>query len=237
MKKISFLTKTIFIVFLLVLPVKAQIADEKPGLSLDCPKAVEAGNKILVNAKLNSKITEGISYHWSVSQGTIQSGQGTSNLEIETTDDMEENVSIYLELGGTPIYFETISANCSVELYPKPKAALLDESGYIKYEGGMEGLHHSRRILDPIVTELQKNPQSSLYIVIYAKDKTLSTKRKITGAKRELDFVLFTFHKLPPDRVQIVEDGTGKELMRYYLIPPGAENPPVEKFPETKPPQ
>ncbi|MFO5197480.1 hypothetical protein RCL06_24100, partial [Salmonella enterica subsp. enterica serovar Typhimurium] len=68
-------------------------------------------------------------YTWSVSNGTIASGQGTPSITVEVPRDAEGSFEVSLDRKFTEPHFIGVekTASCSLMIEPTPKAVLVDE--------------------------------------------------------------------------------------------------------------
>lgn len=73
-----------------------------PKTKVQCPDSVRKGEKLKFTADVkggDSQVTP--TYNWSVSAGQIESGQGTSTIEVSTKEvDEDSTVTATVELGG-----------------------------------------------------------------------------------------------------------------------------------------
>lgn len=80
----------------------AQDAAKCPKIAIDSKYVVEKGTPMTFTVTLaggDSNVSP--TYNWSVSAGTIASGQGTSSIIVETTElEVDTNVTATVEIGG-----------------------------------------------------------------------------------------------------------------------------------------
>lgn len=154
-------------------------------------------------------------YNWTVSGGTIESGQGTASIRVRTTEsDAGSNITATVNLGG-------LDANCNCpstasetgSIAIRPEAVLIDEYGKLKADD-------VRARLDAFFLALQNNPTNQGYIINYGTD------REIAAAERLINNHI-TFRRFDRSRITLVRGGdTGSGAnTKLYRIPPGAENP------------
>jgi hypothetical protein len=156
-----------------------------------------------------------ITYNWTVSAGTITSGQGTSSITVQAPNDgVTTNVTATVEIGGTPAGCDcprTKSETAGVS--PAPKSTEVDTFGPLSNDD-------VKARVQSFYTELANNPTSQGYIITYGTPKQIAARRtQITKA--------ITFLKLDPSRVTFVDGGdkgTGVET-HFWLVPPGATPP------------
>ena len=110
-KNISFLIATFF--FLLGY-VQAQ---DCPKLSLSSPDLIKEGVPAVFTANISGGKGVSTTYNWSVSAGTITSGQGTSVIYIDTKGLAGQSITATVELGGySPNCPTTSSSTVSIEV-------------------------------------------------------------------------------------------------------------------------
>jgi len=88
-----------------------------PTITVDCPtSAVTPGTAATVTVNLSGGAA-GVTptYNWSVSDGTIASGQGTPSISIDTTGQDGKNITATVEIGGLPPECQR-SASCSTRV-------------------------------------------------------------------------------------------------------------------------
>src|SRR5258705_8206716 len=101
-----------------------------PTISGSCPADVDLGAPITFTASGAGDMN--VTYNWSVSAGTISSGQGTSSITVNTDGLGGQTVTATVELGGLdPSCSRTASCSTSVRA-PKPQAGKLHEHGTLK---------------------------------------------------------------------------------------------------------
>lgn len=70
-----------------------------PTISSDCPSDVDEGVPITFTAKVGSAVPPATKYHWTVSAGTISSGQGSLSITVDTRGLAGKVVTATLEVG------------------------------------------------------------------------------------------------------------------------------------------
>ncbi|HEX6717193.1 MAG TPA: Ig-like domain-containing protein, partial [Pyrinomonadaceae bacterium] len=105
-----------------------------PTVSVSCPSDIEAGQPITFTASLAGE-TGGATptYNWSVSAGTISSGQGTSTITVDTAGIGGQSVTATVNIGGLdPSCNATASCTTAVKPPPQPPRKF-DEYGNIRF--------------------------------------------------------------------------------------------------------
>src|SRR4029077_3471509 len=129
-----------------------------PTVSVSCPSDVELGAPITFTASVNGDAN--VTYNWTVSAGTISSGQGTSSITVDSAGLGGQSVTATVELGGLdPSCSRTASCTTSVKA-PNPPARKFDEYGNIKF-------NDEKARLDNYSIQLQNEPGSQGYIIAY----------------------------------------------------------------------
>lgn len=158
-----------------------------------------------------------VTYNWTVSAGTIESGQGTPSITVRTTTDMKgSNVTATVTLGGNDP-----ACGCKIEDSETAGVAPADESILIDEFGPMKDDDVKARI-DNYYIQLQNNPNARGVIVNYG------TPAQIKARKAQI-MKAITFLKRDPSRVTFVDGpdrGNGIET-KLWLVPSGATEPPV----------
>jgi len=129
-----------------------------PTVRISCPDNPIAGQPI----DFTASVTGGAGnipnvYNWTVSAGTIISGQGTSSIRVDTTGLEGQSVRATLSMGGYPM---DCSDTCVVE-FPVPiECRKFDEFPDI-------ARNDEKARLDNYAIELQNDPTSTAYVIVY----------------------------------------------------------------------
>ena len=184
-------------------------------LSVSGPAGVtEPGGNMTFTANVSGG-SQAVTYNWTVSAGTIESGQGTPSITVATTSDMAgSNVTATVQLGGLdPACRCPSEASETAPVTTPDGAKLIDEFGKLPNDD-------IRGRLDTFFTELQNNPNNQGYIINYGTDKEIAAREKIITNH-------INFRKIDRSRITLVRGGDtgGGVNTKAYLIPPGAANP------------
>lgn len=156
-------------------------------------------------------------YNWTVSAGSIESGQGTSSIVVRTTPDMAgSSVTATVDIGGAPADCNcgSITGSETGGIAPNPDPVLVDEFGKMPNDD-------IRGRLDLFFAELSNNPNNQGYIINYG------TPKEITALERLITNHI-NFRKFDRSRITMVNGGAspdGTQQTKLYRVPPGAENP------------
>lgn len=125
-----------------------------PTIEIVTPSVLTtAGDSFTVNAAIKSTLGVGsLKYNWSVSNGTIESGQGTSTLSVRTTrEHAYENIKVTVTISGISSVCEN-TASETVAIAPViAELAPADQFGAI-------GPNKVKAIIDNIFIELDSDP-------------------------------------------------------------------------------
>ena len=174
---------------------------------------MKAGAPITFTANFSG--TQSITYNWSVSAGTISSGQGTSSITVDTTGAAGGSVTATVEIGGIdPSCTRTASCTTSIAVPPVVNCEKVDEYGDIKF-------NDEKARLDAFASRLQTDAGSTGYIIGYGAGEGQGLAR----ANRAKDYLVNT-RGIDAGRINVVDGGCRAELwVELYVCPPGA-NPP-----------
>ena len=183
-----------------------------PTLSVSGPSGVtNPGDTMTFNASATGDLT----YNWTVSAGTIESGQGTPSITVRTTQAMAgTNVTATVEIGGVPPNCGcTTTASETAGVAANPTANQVDEFG-AKTDDEIKAN------VDNFYIQLNNNPSSTGYIINYG------TPAQIKRRKAQI-MKAINFRKYDASRVTFVDgpdNGSGVNT-KFYVVPSGAANP------------
>ena len=183
-----------------------------PTVSLSCPSDVEPGSAITVSSSLSSAAN--VTYGWTVSAGTITSGQGTSSITVDTAGLAGQSVTITVEVGGLdPACSRTASCSTSVRA-PAPGPTKFDEYGNIKF-------NDEKARLDNYAIQLQNQPGAQGYIIAYGSCAGEAQAR----ADRAKDYLVNT-RGIDAGRIVTMDGGCRSDLsVELWIVPSGATPP------------
>ena len=156
-----------------------------------------------------------ITYNWTVTAGTITSGQGTPSITVDTTGLAGQSVTANLEIGGTePSCDCPKTATETAGVAPNPDSVLVDEFGALPNDD-------IRGRLDLFFAELSNNPNNQGYIINYGTPAQIAARERLITNH-------ITFRGFDRSRITLVNGGTsadGAPRTKLYRVPPGAQNP------------
>ena len=176
----------------------------------------DPGSTMTFTANLTGGSQSDVTYNWTVSAGTIESGQGTPSITVSTTPDMAgSNVTATVNLGNVgPASCDCpTTASETAPVATQPTAETIDEFGKLTNDD-------LKARLDPFFATLSNNPNDQGYIINYGTDREIAARERVIRQ-------YITFRSIDPSRITFVRGGdTGTGInTKIYRIPPGAENP------------
>jgi hypothetical protein len=192
-----------------------------PTLKVGCPSQVSVKNTLSFTAAVQGGDTKvSPTYNWTVSSGTIDSGQGTSTIQVSTAGiDPESTVTATVELGG----FDrscgdgSTAASCSASVVKKAGARKIDEYGKLTPK-------EEETRLDKFIIELNLDPIAQGYIVSY----NARTGRPGDAQKAADRASIYLIRKrgIEVSRVVTVTGGSREQpTVELWLVPPGVRPP------------
>ncbi len=198
------------------------------NIRVDGPERVMEGD-LITFASTNLVTTAGaipVNYNWTVSPGNlnITNGLGTSSITVDTkglggqtiTADLDVNDGVYDAACRQRISVPTI-----IERLPEPP----EPRRFDEFESS--SFDDDKARLDAFAIELQNNPDSQGYIIMYqGTDKASErTGKAEVLSKRTLDYLVKT-RGIDPRRIVITNWGTRpKTTYDLWVIQPGAKPP------------
>jgi hypothetical protein len=185
-----------------------------PTVGVTCPGDVKAGDPATFTANFSQGTpTVSETYNWTVSSGTITSGQGTSSITVDTTGVGGGSITATVEVGGVdPSCNRTASCTVQVQQIVGPRK--FDEYGNIRF-------NDEKARLDNYAIQLQNNPTDRATIIGYGACEGEGLNR----ANRAKDYLVNT-RGIDAGRIDTVDGGCRSELhVELWLVPSGATAP------------
>lgn len=187
-----------------------------PSLTVSGPAGItNPGDAMTFTANVSGGSQDTVTYNWSVSAGTIESGQGTPSITVRTSaGDAGGNVTATVEIGGMdPTCGCPSTGSETAPVAAKPTFTQADQ-----FNKATDDDVKAR--VDNFYTQLNSNPNSQGFIINYGTPAEIKKRRaQIVKA--------INFRKFDPSRVTFVDgpnNGNGPET-KFYLVPPGADQP------------
>jgi hypothetical protein len=144
------------------LPALAQDAAAScPDVSVSCPDSVQEGGELSFTADVSggdANVTP--TYNWTVSAGSISSGQGTSTIVVDTAGIGGQTVTATVDVGGFARECSTFES-CTTSVVAKAKPAV-KVGEYITRD-----LSANEPWLDNFIFALQNDPAAQGYVIAY----------------------------------------------------------------------
>lgn len=185
-----------------------------PQLSVTCPSNVKDGEPATFTASFTQGTpTVSETYNWTVSSGTITSGQGTSSITVDSKGVGGGSITATVEIGGVdPSCNRT--ASCTVQVEQERRPIKFDEYGNIRF-------NDEKARLDNYAIQLQNNPDNRATIIGYGACEGEGLNR----ANRAKDYLVNT-RGIDAGRIDTVDGGCRSELhVELWLVPSGATAP------------
>ena len=196
---------------------ECKLACECPTISVTGPAGItNPGDTMTFTANVSGGSQASITYNWSVTGGTIESGQGTPSITVRTTrEEANSNLTATVDIGGTdPSCNCTTTASETAPVAGLPEAVLINEFGKMSNDD-------VRAQLDIFFGELANNPNNQGYIINYGTDREIAARERLITNH-------IAFRKFDRSRITLVRGGTSPDGVvhtKFYRVPPGAENP------------
>ena len=189
-----------------------------PVVDVSCPDASKPGEPLTFIANISGGDPEVTpTFKWTVSGGTIASGQGTSSITVNTSGPVGLSVTATVEVGG---YVRECDMSDSCTLMPglPPTSRKVDEYGDVT-----AGNEKAR--LDNFAIELQNDPTARGYLICYGgrRGPRGAARRRCDRAKNFL-----VASRGVDSRRLVAFDGGYREFLTVeaWIVPPGAAPPP-----------
>jgi len=166
-----------------------------------------------------------LNYKWTVtpSEARITSGLGTPTITVDTSGFGGQPVTAYLDVTDD-VYGATCQQNNTIVTNVEAPPPLPLPTKCDMFES--QAFDDDKARFDNCTIELQANPDSQLYIILYqGTDRASRINNADKLGKRTLDYLVKT-RGIDPRRIQIVKYGTKpRTTYEIYIVPPGAQPP------------
>jgi hypothetical protein len=189
------------------------------AVAVTTPEGVREGTPVIFRANLTGAVeTLSPVYNWSVTSGTITSGQGTPSITVDSTGLGGQSLTASVNLAGLPPQCgHSASTSFSFPQAPPPQPTRFDQYPEIRF-------NDEKARLDNFAIQLQNLPGASGYILIYTGRKGGGS----THANRAKDYLVST-RGIDAARVVVVDGGCRQEMMvELWEVPTGATPPAVD---------
>jgi len=186
-----------------------------PTVSVSCASTADPGTPIKFTASAAGGEGLSLTYNWSVSAGTITSGQGTNEITVDTANLAGQTVTATVSLGGVDPSCTGTTASCSTSITaPRPEPTKFDEYGDIRF-------NDEKARLDNFAIQLQNTPGSTATIIAYGS----CAGQAQTRADRARDYLVNT-RGIEASRITTIDGGCRSDLtVQLWIVPSGATAP------------
>ena len=189
-----------------------------PTVRVSCPDSVQVGADLTFTADVSggpSDVTP--TYNWTVSAGSIQSGQGTSTITVDTTDTGGQTITATVDVGGFARECST-SNSCTTSVEEKAAPA-------VKFgEYVTRDLSANKAMLDDFVIALLNDPEAQGYVIAYG-GRTSRPEDAQKAADNATDYTMNT-RKMDGARTLSGVGGYREEpTIELWIAPPGGAPP------------
>lgn len=189
-----------------------------PQVTVSCPDSVEVGADLTFSVSVSggaSYVTP--TFNWTVSAGSIKSGQGTSTIVVDTTDTAGQTITATVDVGGFSRECST-AASCTTSI--GGKAAPAAKFG----EYVTQDLSANKEKLDEFVLALLNDPDAQGYIIAYGG----RTSRLEDAQKAADNATEYTMNTRKMDGARTLSGVGGyreKPTIELWIAPPGGAPP------------
>lgn len=187
-----------------------------PTWSVNGPSSItQPGDNMTFTANVSGGSQSSATFNWTVSNGTITSGQGTTAITVATNADMAgQTVTATLEVGGLCAECDRVrsaSGEIAQKEVIKPDPRRVDEFGKMPNDD-------VKNRLDSFFNELNADPSSKGYIINYGTAKEAARLEKLIN-----DHI--RFRSFDASRITMVRGAGTDTNTQLWVVPAGADNP------------
>jgi hypothetical protein len=195
----------------------AEVRPVCPAIEISCPTNVALNQPLTFTSRYSGGVPANVTpvYNWTVSAGTIISGQGTDTITVDTKGLAGQTVRASLSMGG---YNLECSADCAVNIpLPRIIGDRFDEFGDIPF-------NDEKARLDNFGIALQNDPTATGYVIVYP--GRASKRREVHyHFGRVIDYLVNT-RQIDKGRFKTLEGPKKDELrVELWVAPQGAAPP------------
>ncbi len=190
-----------------------------PTITVSCPtELTTAGSPITFTANVSGDMGGATpTYNWTVSAGTITSGQDSPSITVDTTGQAGQSITATVNVGGLAANCPA-SASCTSSIAGEnPKSVKFDEYGNVNF-------NDEKARLDNYAIQLQNAPGTQGYIIAYGgrRGRTGEAQARADRAKN----YLVNTRGIDAGRISTVDGGFREDLaVELWLVPQGATPP------------
>ena len=188
-----------------------------PDIAVRCADTARVGDTLTFTVAVsNFDKNARLSYTWTVSAGTVLSGQGTPAIVVDTTGLNSQAVEATVEVKGLPASCLQ-KASCASTVLGRIIGEPLDEYGNIPFED-------EKARLDNFAITLEEDPKAQGYLICYG-GRVGRAGEASSRCERAKNYIA-TVRGIAPSRLVIVNGGYMENLgVWLWIVPPGARPP------------
>jgi hypothetical protein len=203
-------------------------ATECPTIVVDCPTSCyKPGQSFTVTVNVTgADPTKSLSYNWSVSSGTITSGQGTTSITLIQPADCQVMTATVEVTGLDASCINTASCSTTTDCcwgVSRP----FDKYGDLAFAD-------EKKRLDHFAEQLKKEPDAKGHIMIYGKRGAHADEAQARAAR--IKDYLITKAGIPAERLVTIDGGDHERFaVELWITPQGARPPePLDQYGESR---
>ncbi len=197
--------------------IAAQTIQPCTQVSIESVEKVDPGVALVFLGKLNDTSLGQVKYKWTISAGTIVSGQDTSSIAVDTVGLGGASIEATLEVAGGDWKCSAKSKSVSITLVPFFCGLAFDEYGDIRFED-------EKARLDNFAIQLMNQPTAHGAIIAFAGNPTYKGEAafRLQRAKN----YLVNVRKIAPNRLVTTDAGYRTDLtITLRILPEGVDVP------------
>lgn len=210
----------IFSIFAFAFSVSAQ--NDCPTISVIAPNNITPiGESMIFTAYLSGGSYDKISYEWTISSGTITSGQNTSSITVATNADLAgQTITVVVKISELPKECKNeVSGAGEIASLPPPPVGTHKRP----VEYGKISWNEERWILEVVAIELKNGNDSIAYFIVRNNFKNRLQNLKIREAKVKKYFL--NKFKIAKNRIKFIDEGDGDYQTTIFIVPAEAVPP------------
>jgi hypothetical protein len=219
------MVRSIQILFIFSLLTLASVAGAQTPLTtcatvdIDRPSEVEPGEPLVFKAKVTGTLnTTKPEFKWTVSVGTISSGQGTEEITVDSVGLGGQALVATVELSGAPPGCKgSTSRTTQIKMLPVACGLRFDQFGDVRFED-------EKARLDNFAIQLSNELQATGHIIMYAGRETFEN--EATERLARARSYLVDVREIDANRIVTTDCGFAGELSIAFVIAPLGVSPP-----------
>src|SRR6185503_10740618 len=195
----------------------AEVKPVCPAIEITCPTYVAIDQPLTFKSTYSGGVPANVTpaYNWTVSAGTIISGQGTDTITVDTKGLAGQTVRASLSMGG---YNLECAADCAITI-PLPKMMSRKFDDYLNIPRNDE-----KARLDNFGIELQNDPTATGYVIVYPGRASKRVEVQ-DHFGRVIDY-LVNSRGMDASRIRTIEGPKKDQLSKELWITPQGATPP-----------